>query len=360
MRVSVREAVGRIAVACVLVVAGSPVVASAATASTSEDPPERPQAGRVVAIPPFAVEGKLPPAVRETIQDDLVAAVERAGFAVVSPKAVQRAHAATPCDGPGCIAELGAKTEATHVLQVWIEQDGRDYLVRTVLSDVAKGSDVATFSQSCDICGVVELGELIVGQSASLRDKLAVTPATIVVSSTPAGALVRFDGGVVGTTPLRQLVSPGTHVVEIEKIGFHAMRRELSLVEGDEETVTFELVAMDAAEVVPEQKRDLTKPLGWATFGVGLGLVGGAVPLLVLNERPVKNRCEGENIDINGLCRYRYKTLVPGAVLAGIGGAMVITGIALVAVHAKRKGGRQDKRTRVSIGPTEIGLLVAF
>jgi hypothetical protein len=350
--------VGRIILAYALALCVSaPMVAKAAPDEASTSPAGE----RVLAIPPFAIEGKLPAAVREQVESDLVEAVRRTGFEVVPPKDVATAFGETPCKSEGCVTELGSKTGATHVLQVWIEQDGRDYMVRMILSESKRGSDVATFAQSCDICGVVELGDLIVGQSASLRDKLAVTPATLIIQTSPKGAIVRMDGGVLGTTPLRQQVSPGQHVVEIEKRGFHPMRRELSLVEGDEETLALELVEMeDAGEL--DEKRDLTKSMGWASFGLGLGLVGGGVPLLVLHQRPVKNRCDGDNVDENGLCRYRYTTLIPGAVLAGVGGALVVTGIALVAVHAKRKRGGDDARRRaqVSIGLTEVGVAVSF
>lgn len=351
----------RIALASVLAcVAGRPVAAMVAPGDEADDAATQPD--RVIAIPPFAIDGKLPAAARDEVQARLVEGVERAGFGVVPPAAVSEAVGDTACETHGCNADLGKKTAATHVLQVWIEQDGRDYLVRMVLSNTRDGSEVATIAHTCDICGVVELGDLIADQSASLRDKLVIVPATIIVETKPEGALVRVDGEVVGMSPLREVVRPGEHVVQIEKRGFHPRRRELTLVEGDEERLRYELHAVEAPDAAPSQTRDLTKPLGWASFGVGLGLLGGAVPLLVLNGRPVKNRCDGENIDVNGLCRYRYRTMVPGAVLAGVGGAMVITGVVLVAMHAKRKG-RSDgerKRARLLIGPTDVGVAVDF
>jgi hypothetical protein len=347
----------RVALALVCVI-GLPGVATASV-GTAAGPGVEAESNRVVAIPPFVIEGKLPAAAREKIEADLVEAVERAGFVVVPPATV-----GSPCQTEDCATELGSKTDATHVLQVWIKQDGRDYQVRMVLSSAANGTEVATFAQSCDICGMVELGEVVTGHSAGLRDKLAVIPATLIVQTKPSGALVRVDGEVMGTSPLRETVSPGAHVVEVEKRGFHMRRRELTLVEGDEETFSFELVALEVTQAAAKEKRDLSKPLGWASFGVGLGLLGGAVPLLVMNGRPVKNRCDGDNLDINGLCRYRYRTMIPGAVLAGVGGALVVTGIALIAVHAKRKGkGDVDdraKRARLMIGPTDVGVAVRF
>jgi hypothetical protein len=351
-----RRLAGRVATALSLVCAtGLPAKASASGVLEGQG------TDRLVAIPPFVVDGTLPPAAKEKMQNDLVEAVERAGFEVVGPTAVGRA-----CESEGCAADVGAKTDATHVLQVWIEQDGRDYRVRTIVSSTTNGVEVAAFSQTCDICGMVELGDLVTGQAASLRDKLAVVPATLIVETAPKGALVRIDGEVVGTSPLRETVSPGPHVVDVEKAGFHVRRRELTLAEGGEEKFAFELVALEVTEQpvkAETQKASLAKPLGWASFGVGLGLLGGAVPLLVMNGRPVKNRCDGDNIDINGLCRYRYRTMIPGAVLAGVGGALVVTGIALVAVHAKRKGRATDdggRRARLMLGPTDIGVAVRF
>jgi hypothetical protein len=335
-------------------VSGLPGTGAAEAASVRSDSEAT---RRVVAVPPFIVEGKLPTAAREKIEAELVEAIERAGFDVVAPEAV-----GSTCESEGCVAELGANADATHVLQVWIEQDGRDYRVRMVLSSTANGAEVATFAQSCDICGMVELGELVVAQSAGLRDKLTVVPATLIVETQPPGALVRVDGEVIGPSPIKETLAPGTHLVEVEKRGFHARRRELTLVEGAEEKFAFELVALDVTKEAPvDEKRSLAKPLGWASFGVGLGLLGGAVPLLVLNGRPVKNRCDGENVDVNGICRYRYRTMIPGAVLAAAGGALVVTGIALV-VHAKRQGKAHDdgKRAQLMIGPTDVGVVVRF
>jgi hypothetical protein len=344
-----RGLVAVLAWACSTGLLGTETAEAASTANERE-------VKRIVAIPPFVIEGKLPPAALEKIQADLVEAVERAGFQVVAPDVI-----GSPCRDEACVSDLGTQTDASHVLQVWIEQDGRDYRVRMILSSTANGAEVATFAQSCDICGMVELGELIVAQSAGLRDKLTVVPATLIVKTKPPGALVRVDGEVIGPSPIKENVSPGTHVVEVEKRGFHTRRRELSLVEGDEETFAFELVALDVTEAPDEEKRSLAKPLGWASFGVGLGVLGGAVPLLVLNGRPVRNRCDGENIDINGLCLYRYRTMIPGAVLAAAGGALVVTGIALV-VHAERKGKRDagDRRAQLMIGPTDVGVALRF
>jgi len=245
---------------------------------------------------------------------------------------------------------------------VWIAQEGRDFEVRSTVWHARDGSEAAKVKQNCEVCGVAELVELIADQSTSLRDKLGSLPATLAVATRPAGALVKIDGKIVGVSPIVETLEPGSYTVLVEKAGFHARERKVQLVEAAEESIDLQLLAIaDARKAAvgdAPRKRDPLVPAGWSAFGVGLALVASGIPLLVLHHRPVKSRCTDEFIDENGVCRYRHNTLVPGAVLAGLGGALLVTGIALVAVHAKRK--RSSKRTQAFVGPDGFGLTMRF
>ena len=66
----------------------------------------------------------------------------------------------------------------------------------------------------------------------------AVTPAapsdvsSVVVTSTPSQADITVDGKFLGTTPSTVRISSGDHSVTIEKTGFKAWQRVMTLVPG--------------------------------------------------------------------------------------------------------------------------------
>jgi hypothetical protein len=316
-----------------------------------------------LAVAPIAVEGQLAAAARAEIEAGLASALQRARFDVVTARMSPDAFPAKPCTDAACVLEVAKATKATYVLQVWISQDGRDYEVRTVVWHARDGSEAAKVKQNCDICGVAELVELIADQSTSLRDKLGTLPATLSVATRPAGALVKIDGKVVGVSPIVETLVPGPYTVMVEKAGFLARERKVQLVEAGDESIDLELQPLADARAATEdapRKRDVTGIVGWTSFAIGLGALGAGIPLLVLHHRPVKNRCTDEFIDENGVCRYRHDTVVPGAVLAAVGGALLVTGIALVVVHAKRKRSRDAGRAQALVGPSGFGLGLRF
>jgi hypothetical protein len=336
---------------------GAALAGSAPAADGAAEGPKR-----KLAVAPIAVEGKLADAARGDLEKRLAEALERAGFEVVHE---HEALASTPCDSAQCVVEVTRATETTHLVQVFIVQEGRDYDVRTVVWTARDGSETATVKQTCEICGLAELGDLVAAEGASLTDKLTVVPGRLVVATRPEGALVRIGDRLLGESPIAETLAPGTYTVSVEKSGFHSRQREVTLVEGGEETVDFELqvdrVAVRKKAEAEASKRSALRVAGWATFGIGMGTLAGAIAPLVLHERPVERRCTPENIGENGVCKFRYDTVGIGAALAGVGGALVVTGVALLAAHARqrRKGGAR-KADRVRVRPAAGGLAVSF
>ncbi len=98
-------------------------------------------------------------------------------------------------------------------------------------------------------------------------------------------------------------------------------------------------------------------------------MLGGGAALLALDNSPYKDDCDGDNRDFEGRCRYRYNTLLPGALLTGVGIASIITGISTGLVAYGRRRNAQPKHddmeedtisVRPLIGPTHAGLEVRF
>ena len=133
------------------------------------------------------------------------------------------------------------------------------------------------------------------------------------------------------------------------------------LVAGADESLALELApaARSKDEPVAPSGRGL-RTAGWSLFGIGLGVVAGGIPLVVIDERPVKSRCDDPmNIDVNGRCLYRYNTLGSGIGLVAVGAATIVTSAVLLGIGYKRKkkNGRDDKR-RAHALPTAGGMIL--
>lgn len=327
--------------------------------------PDEPSSATVV-VAPLQVEGTLSEQEIEKVQQELLAGLQRAGLSIVAPGEVDPGEAELPCgESAECIAELARANEATHVLQVQIVQSGRDYELQMLLSNGMDGATQAKSVQQCEICGLKELGELIGDQGASLQPKLEAVPATLVVETNPPGAAVRVDGRLIGVTPIAEPIPEGEHTIVIAKPGYVERERTITAVSGGEETISLGLQKVPEPVVLEEQPDGRGMRIaGWTALGVGLGLVGAGASMLALDERPVESRCSGQNIDINGLCRYRYNTLAGGAALFAAGGAALITAAVLVSVGYKRKkkkgGGDESARVLPTVLPNGTGVLVRF
>lgn len=101
-------------------------------------------------------------------------------------------------------------------------------------------------------------------------------------------------------------------------------------------------------------RRDPLVPAGAATLAVGvLATIGGAT-LLALDDRQYQRRCSGDDVDVNGTCRFSYDTLTGGAVLTAVGVAAIGSGIAMLVV-GKRRGAR-SRTVSATFGPRGMTL----
>lgn len=333
--------------------------------STARAEPEGGTAAKI-AVAPLEIEGELTDEATTKLEQELLAGLERAGVTVVPPSEVTTGDATLPCgERAGCIVKVARANEASHVLQVKVIKSGRDYSLEMMLSSGSDGSTQAKSNQDCEICGLQELGELIGDQAAAFQPKLEAIPATLIVETSPSGATVRVDGRIVGVSPIVEAVEAGEHTITVAKPGYLDRERKITFVAGGEETVELGLqVAPEAVvEAPPPPDGKGMRVAGWTLLGTGLGLVGGGVPLLILDESPVKSRCDDPaNIDVNGLCRFRHNTLGAGIGLAAGGGAALIAGAVLVGLGYKRKkqGKAAPKAEQARVWPTANGIAIRF
>lgn len=335
--------------------------------------PDAPASGDVAdapetraAILPLVVEGdEMPEADQQQLTGKLVEGLQRGDFEVVEPgEVVSAVPSAATCSASDCYSEIAKSTDATHIVRAVVHAEDRDYRVEMSLADGATGVELATAEDSCQICGVAEVGDLIDAAAATLRtklDALAQGPATLIVSSNPEGAQVSIDGELKGTTPFDAPVIPGKHVLRISKDGFITVEREVTFVEGIEESQSFEL------EKVPS--RLPSRPWGWVSLGAGIAGLGAATGFAVIGQMETEFTLGGscDNPDANGNCPEIWNTeaIVLGTAIAGA--ALTTLGAAILLNSSRRKkdAAKDDKtarrrRLQFGAGPGSVSLRGRF
>jgi hypothetical protein len=296
------------------------------------------------AILPLEVEGdELPEADRAALTGRLVEGLRRGDFDVIAPsEVVAKAPSAASCRDAACYTAIARATGATHVVRAVVKEEDRDYKVEVVLVDGKDGAQVATKADACQICGVAEVGDLLDAAAATLRtklDNLAQGPATLVVASSPPGARVLIDGELKGVTPFDGPVLPGKHVLRISLEGYIAVEREVTFVEGIEETQSFEL------EKVPS--RLPSRPWGWVSLGVGLAGIATATAFAVIDDEQyaVGNACPQKDAREQCPKLWDVDFIVLGSAIAGA--SLATLGVAVLLNSARRR----TKKSAVDKGP---------
>lgn len=292
-------------------------------------------AGRV-AVPPLTVDGELPRQSVELLEQHLIERMREAGFEIVDPKA-------------------NASDSAT-VLRVTVRVKQRDYVLEAELYS-ADGSEVLVRADDeCDLCGIEEAADRVAGLADSIWRELeadARARPMLSVTTTPAGATVFIDGRRLGVTPLELELQPGSHEVRVAKNGFAPREREVELVKGVDASMTVELVPVTPVETDAPERPKVAGWLGWTLLGTGAATTVVGVTLLALHGQPIRSKCTGGNVDMDGTCRFVHNSLVPGAVLGAAGLGLLTSGIALIVTRKKRLG-------RSALAPSAGGVSMRF
>ncbi len=346
------------------------VLASPSTVRAAADTPR-------VALLPAIVEGDVPADVQRDLNVRVLEALGSGSYELVEAEPPKGA-----CNSYDCIRGVAKAAHARYVVVPSIATIEHDYGIAIYVYDVMGGRGLERKS-TCEICSHDEAIEALVTQARDLHDPLVELvetpygdgdpasmdeegPATLRIRTIPSGAVVKVDGKRLGTTPLDMPVSPGLKDIEITKRGYTTIVKSSRLVRGERTELTFELVENR------DQQTKALRVVGW-TFGtLGVAMLGGGIPLLALHEEPPKSRCTGDNIDWTGTCRYRYDTIVPGALLTSFGVAFLVTGISTGLVAFGRRHRRDKEKKTLDeldedtisvlpvLGPTNAGLEVRF
>jgi hypothetical protein len=249
------------------------------------------------------------------------------------------------CDAVGCPESNLSALGATHLLRSRVQIEGRDYAITLELVRVGAAPEPYRLEESCEICGVEAVATAVEARVTAFSSILESTPAAdgkIEIRTSPAGARVSIDGIVVGSTPIAIDFAPGEHAIEIQKLGYFPHHQRIEVHPGEPS----ELDLVLRAEPV-DRVRPASWGVGWAALAVGTASVAASVPLFVLDGTAVSSNCSGNNIDVNGLCRYRHTTLEGGVTMAAVGASVATLGVALL-IHSVRKLRRDPEGDRRS------------
>ncbi len=256
------------------------------------------------------------------------AGIDRSGTTVID------ATQADACADAACYARIAEDTRATHVVRAKIEEADRDYHLELSLLD-ASGTTIATVEDTCEICGVEEAADMLEASATRLVSQLGAGTerASLRVQSRPAGATVRVDGTDMGTTPTTLDLPPGKHTIELHKEGFAEASRTIELEPGMRTTSEMRLVPNAGSS----SRR--AKIVGGTLLGVGLASLVGGVVLVAVDGREYRKRCDGNDVDADGDCRFVYRLKWPGAAMIAVGAALAGVGITALAIDRRRGKG---------------------
>lgn len=307
-------------------------VVSLAHSPTAGAAPAAADRPRIVVLAP-QLEGEVSSAAKDTIVEALHDGLRRAAVEVV----VSDVAAAT-CVDAQCRRDAVATAGGDELVTIRVVGERRDYDVAIAFVDGATGEEVARVERRCELCGVAELAEHVDGQAAALLARLQsqnTLPATLVLRSTPAGALVRVDEQLVGETPIERRVEIGAHVLRLSLRGYVDEQRRFEALAGVRETITVDLVPVPGGD-----RRRRMRAGGFAALAIGLAATAAGLTLVGLHGRPNVSACHGDNIDDDGDCKYLYDTRAPGIGVTSVGVAGLVTGIVLIALA------RRDRKAK--------------
>jgi hypothetical protein len=190
------------------------------------------------------------------------------------------------CTDAGCVAELGGALGADYLISGKVSRLAANAGVPESLTLELTLSSVKTGQrEGSAIESARSEGELVgkVGRAVGkvVSRVLSGRSGTLVVASTEAGAVVKVDEQVKGTTPLQGAIAlpSGPHALAVEKEGFVAFQKEVQVFPGK---LTEERAALAPSPDFIREYESRQKKLrvgAWVATGVAVAGVAAAVLL---------------------------------------------------------------------------------
>jgi tetratricopeptide (TPR) repeat protein len=170
----------------------------------------------------------------------------------------------------------------------------------------------------------------------------------VTLLSTPSGATVAIDGNPLGVTPLTVELKPGAHLALLTLRGFSDAQTRFTLSAPTPLDLPVTLQAAPVVSAAPAVTQDHGRRFGVApyiTLGAGAALLGAAA-LFEVSRRSAQSAAKDDTVQLDfqrdvDAMNSRQTT---ARVLAGVGGAVVVTGAALLVFNT-----RLSPETRASV-----------
>jgi hypothetical protein len=287
----------------------------------------RPRDG-TVAILSLQISGDGDPELGSELHRSLAGGLAAGGMRVVGLNDVNVALRDAPelrdCSSTTCLTRIGEKVGAGYFARVRVDVAGSAYTVEIeLLSARVEGALVKRVEQTCPVCTIMEVNDLV---SAAAKDLVVLPPAQpvpIAIESDPPGALVLLDEVEVGRTPLRTLIEPGDHVVVARLEDHHDAEKRIRVAETGPEPQVFALAlaprrSLESAPVdAPAPPVRRFRSWKWAAGGAALAALAGGATLMVLDGANTCDRAPGQT-----QCEEVRDTMTLGLVTVGVGAAL--------------------------------------
>jgi len=329
----------------------------------------------VVTLPPavilLAQYGGTPPAaeLQRRLQQTVEQAIGKARLAVFSKDvALARSPKLASClNTLDCQAQLASENEVDYALVMRVERiPGRapapvpspaavpgspvpaaapapaappsedSWSLQFGLIDAEAADSAATAKLGCPSCTGEQLSaQLPEAVLKLLKDGQGKPRGTLAVTSEPAGADVKLGTRVLGQTPYSHPMFAGSYEIIVEKPEFQPVRLPVEVKEGKPAQLAATLTAVEpapAALVPPPVLMVHRRPrwrliTGGITLGVGAVLLGFGASALAVN-----GQCITDPVPPAIKCLNRFDTLSVGGSLVGVGAALSIGGVVLLAL----------------------------
>jgi hypothetical protein len=253
------------------------------------------------------------------------------GFARTLPLACERA---IPCI-EGCSEE---------VTTVGLALDGseRNYTLHWVATD-PRLDDPMVVDTTCELCSLVELEQQFavdLTRVCSQIDALDTGPGQLILSSDPQRARVRIDGQKAGRTPWSGELNAGQHTIELRAFGHRPQRHSVAILGNVDTRKHYQLSSSFARRGRPDWP-------GWTSLGLGIAMAVAGTALISVHGKPWTGRCTGDDIDVEGNCRFVLKTRPLGIALTTLGAGAIAGGVGLM-IWAQRDPAQTSAGLNVS------------
>jgi hypothetical protein len=301
---------------------------------------------RTVAVVSARVGGDADVELRSQVVDASRRGFAKVGFGTVTYEALRASldgSALLDCTSRTCLEQISDEVGARHFLRLLVESSGAAYSVKLELLDL-EGQVVHKLDDSCAVCTITDLNEMVERLAADLITTRDETPLPILLVTQPAGAELMIDGKSVGAAPYSGMISPGPHSITAHLAGHEESEKTIEISRSDV-VQRFEIIlvpATNGAKPGTDQPRPY-KTWKWVTAGgAGAALVTG-IYLLAIDGNVTCSSTTDE-------CPERLNTLAGGltTTLAGVG-----LGAASAWMFLRDR--KDAARTRAAILPTRGG-----